>query len=291
MTHTIQTAFVLLSGFILGAWAGDKPVVFVSVPPQAWLVKRLAGEAVEVQTLLPPGANPHTFEPTAKQVRKLTAASVYLTLGMSFERALARRAGSLSASLKVADMDAGITKLGASAHEHDHEAEGHVCGVDGDPHIWLSPRLMCAMASNTVTALGEALPQQRDALAARLPGTVAELMAVDAEVREKLASLRVKTWVVYHPSWSYFAKDYGLSLLVIEQDGKVPSARHLVEVIGEARAAGVKVVCAEPQYDKRPALTLAQQLGARLEMIDPLQEDWPALMRGVTEKLAGGDVP
>ena len=282
--------FCIWPGLSLVAQAGERPVVFVSVPPQAWLVKRLAGEAVEVQTLLPPGANPHTFEPTAKQVKKLTAASVYLTLGMPFELALARRAGSLSASLKVAGMDAGIAKLGASAHEHDHEAEGHVCGVGGDPHIWLSPRLMCAMASNTVAALGEALPEQRAALAGRLPATVAELMAVDAEVREKLAALRVKTWVVYHPSWSYFGQDYGLSLLVIEQDGKAPAARHLAEVIGQARAAGVKVVCAEPQYDQRPAQTLAQQLGARLEMIDPLQEDWPALMRGVAEKLAGGDV-
>ncbi len=267
--------------------AGEKPVVFVSVPPQAWLVKRLAGEAVEVQTLLPPGANPHTFEPTAKQVKKLAEASAYLTLGMPFEMAIAKRAGSLNPSLKVAGMDQGIVKITGEAHDHE---EGHACGVGGDPHIWLSPRLMCAMASNTVAALSQALPQQRAGLAEHLPAAVAEIQAADAVVRNKTGTLRVKTWVVYHPSWSYFAADYGLSLLVIEQDGKPPAARHLAEVIGLAKAAGVNMVCAEPQYDKRPAQTLAQQLGARLELIDPLQEDWPALMRDVAEKLAGGDV-
>ncbi len=282
--------FVLLVCLAWGARAGERPVVFVSVPPQAWLVKRLAGEAVEVQTLLTAGANPHTFEPSGRQVKKLSGAALYLTLGMPFEMALAGRAGSLSPSLKVVGMDAGIAKIAASAHDHGHEDAGHVCGVGGDPHIWLSPRLMCAMASNTVAALAQALPQQRAALAEKLQAAVSEIAAVDAEVRGKLGSLRMRTWVVYHPSWNYFAEDYGLTLLVIEQDGKAPSAKHLVGVIGQARAAGAQVVCAEPQYDKRPAQTLAEQLGARLVTLDPLQEDWPALMRDVAEKLAGGDV-
>lgn len=275
--------------FALGVMAAEKPVVFVSIPPQVWLVKHLAGEAVEVQTLLTPGANPHTFEPDARQVRKLSEATLFLTLGMPFELALVGRAGSLNASLRAVGMDAGIEKSTAAPHAHGSEA-GHICGAGGDPHIWLSPRLMCAMASNTAAALSQMLPQQRVALANNLQATVREILAAEAAVRGKLALLRVKTWVVYHPSWNYFAKDFGLSLLVIEQDGKAPAARHLAEVIGQARAAGVKVVFAERQYDRRPAQALAQQLGARLETIDPLQEDWPMLMRGVAEKLAGGDV-
>jgi zinc transport system substrate-binding protein len=275
--------------FALDVMAAEKPVVFVSIPPQVWLVKHLAGEAVEVQALLTPGANPHTFEPDARQVRKLSGASLFLTLGMPFEMALADRAGSLNASLRVVGMDAGIAKIAAATHAHGSEA-GHVCDAGGDPHIWLSPRLMCAMASNAVAALSQLLPQQRESLASNLQATVSEILAAEAAVRGQLASLRVKTWVVYHPSWSYFSKDFGLSLLVIEQDGKAPAARHLAEVIGQARAAGVKVVFAERQYDRRPSQALAQQLGARLETIDPLQEDWPMLMRGVAEKLAGGDV-
>lgn len=274
---------------VLTAGAAEKPIVFVSIPPQAWLVKRLAGETVEVQTLLPPGANPHTFELDSRQMKKLSKASLYLTLGMPFDRVLAGQAGSLNAALKVVGMDAGIAKIAAEEHAHEAE-EGHVCGVGGDPHIWLSPRLMCAMASNTVSALGTLLPQQREALAGSLQATVAGIMAVDAGVRGKLDALRVKTWVAYHPSWSYFARDYGLTLVVIEQDGKAPAARHLAAVIGQARDAGVTVVFAERQYDPRSSQILARQLGARLEMTDPLQEDWPALMQDAAEKLAGGHV-
>jgi len=270
--------------FVAVLAAEERPVVFVSIPPQAWLVKRLAGEAVGVETLLTAGANPHTFEPGARQVKKLAGASLYLTLGMPFETRLAGRAGKLNPALKVLGMDAGIVKAGAD--EHDHHAGHDDCTAGGDPHIWLSPRLFCAMASNTVTALEQVIPQRRAEFSANLLKTVAEIGETDRAVRDAVQKVAERTWVVYHPSWGYFAADYGLTLLVIEQDGKAPAARHLAEVIGQARAAHVNVVFAEPQYDKRPAQTLADQIGARLETINPLQEDWVALMRAVAAKLA-----
>ena len=280
--------FVFLLAFAALTAAAEKPVVFVSIPPQAWLVRRLAGEAVEVQTLLTPGANPHTFEPGARQVKKLAEASLFLTLGIPFEAPLVRRAGKLNAALRVVGMDAGIAKLGAH-EEHVHGAgdPDTCCGEGGDPHIWLSPRLFGAMASNTVAALAALLPAQRGVLQTNLDRTVSEMDGVDRDVRAAVQRLPVKTWVAYHPSWRYFAADYGLTLLVIEEDGKAPSARHLADAIGAAHAAGAKVVFAEPQYDRRTAQALADQIGARLETVDPLREDWDALMREAAAKLAG----
>jgi zinc transport system substrate-binding protein len=279
---------------VFTAVAQERPVVFVSIPPQAWLVKRLAGDSAEVQTLLAAGANPHTYEPTARQLKKLAGASLYLTVGMPFETPLAARAARLNPSLAVAAMDAGIAKRGGGCCGHAHgkmskDENGHGHGhhhEGGDPHIWLAPHLLCAMASNTVAALERALPQQRGEIAANLEETVAEIRAADEAVRAKLSGLTVRTWVVYHPSWAYFSEVYGLTLLAVEEDGKPPSAKHLAGVIRQAQAAGVRTVFAEPQYDKRPVQTLAKQLGARLAVIDPLAEDWPALMRDVAEKLS-----
>lgn len=275
----VPLLFFLIAALAVGA--DEKPVVFVSIPPQAWLVKRLAGGVVDVQTLLTAGANPHTFEPGARQVKKLSTAALYLTLGMPFEAPLVGRAGTLNPALKVIGMDAGIVKLGAAHHDHDG-----CCDAGGDPHIWLSPRLFAAMASNTVAALTLILPGQTKALGANLVKTVAEINETDRAVRDAVRKLTVKTWVAYHPSWRYFAADYGLSLLVIEEDGKTPAARHLVDVIGQAKAAGVVVVFAEPQYDKRLAQTLATAVGARLETIDPLREDGLATLLEVAAKLA-----
>jgi len=269
--------------------AAGKPVVFVSIPPQAWLVNRLAGEAVDVQPLLTAGANPHTFEPGAWQVKKLSAASLYLTVGLPFERPLVARAVRLNPSLRVAGADAGIVKLGGGCAHDGTEAKGRsaCCDAGGDPHVWLSPRLFAVMASNTAAALTQVLPGRADAVRANMDRTVAEIGAVDRTVRCALRTGAVKTWVTYHPSWRYFAADYGLTLLTIEEDGKEPSARHLAEVIGQARAAGVAVVFAEPQHDVRSAQTLAQTLGARLETVDPLREDWAETLREAAAKLSG----
>ncbi|MDD4017767.1 MAG: zinc ABC transporter substrate-binding protein [Kiritimatiellae bacterium] len=261
--------------------------MFVSIPPQAWLVKRLAGESVEVQTLLPAGADPHTYEPSARQVKRLSETALVFTLGLPFEARLVLQAGKLNPALKVVAMDAGIPKHGAGTHEHHGTEPGHVCAAGGDPHIWLSPRLLCAMASNTVAALEAALPQQGAALEGALAKTLDDIRETDEAVRARLRNAPVKIWVVYHPSWRYFAEEYGLSLLVLEQDGKAPAARHLAEVIRHAKEAGVKVVFAEPQYDVKPAQTLATHIGARLVLVDPLSEAWPSLMRDVAKILAG----
>jgi zinc transport system substrate-binding protein len=294
MRLSIRNRCAAVAGMLLAGgaavWAQERPVVFVSIPPQAWLVKRLAGDAADVQTLLANGANPHTYEPTARQLKQLSDAALFLTIGLPFEVPLTARAARLNTALAVAAMDAGVAKR--EGHEHAHVRDrghgelGHVCAAGGDPHIWLAPPLLCAMASNTVTALERMLPQQRAALAANLEKTVAEIRAVDGAVRAKLGGLTVRTWVVYHPSWAYFADTYGLTLLAVEADGRPPSAKQLANVIRQAQDAGVRTVFAEPQYDKRPVKTLAKQIGARLEVIDPLAEDWPALMRDVAEKLS-----
>lgn len=273
------------------ARAREVPLIFVSIPPQAWLVRELAGELVAVDTLLKAGANPHSFEPTSRQLRSLAQAKLYLTIGMPFEQVLVQRVAALNRGMASVGMDVGIEKLGGTHHHHadgdDHAAHGgSCCAHDGhDPHIWLEPKLMCMMASNTTTALMALLPERRTELQARLKDTVRGVVALDSEIRERLSKLAPRAWVVYHPSWSYFARSYDLRLIAVEEDGKAPSARHLAGVIKEAREVGVKAVFAEPQYDKRAAATLAKQLGARMTMIDPLAEDWPQLLRTVSERL------
>ena len=264
----------------------QKPIVFVSIPPQLWLTKQIAGDAVDIQTLLPAGANPHTFEPTAKQIKKLAEASLALTIGLEFERSLVGRAQKLNFKLVAAPVDAGIEKLGAHAH-HTHAPGGGCacCGTGGDPHIWLSPRRYAAMASNTTAALAQLLPKDTQTFEARRDAVMSEIRKIDAEIQRALEHAAVKTCVVYHPSWTYFAADYGFTLLTIEQDGKTPSAKHLATVIAKAKAENAKVVISEPQYNQRPAQTVAKQIGARVELLNSLQEDWPALLREASSVL------
>lgn len=262
--------FALLSGCLpllpppLSAGA-PRPAVFVSIPPQAWLVRAIAGGRLDVRVLLPRGADPHTYEPTARQMRALSGAALYLTQGMPFEEKILPRAAALNPSMAVAPMDEGIAKRGGGP------------GRPGDPHVWLSPPLFARMATNTVRALERAFPEGRGAWRAGLDRASAPIRAADAAFRRKSDGNRA--WAVYHPAWDYLADAYGWKLLVIERDGRPPSARSLAAIIKAARRAGVATVLVHPQNDPRPARLVAEQIGARLVEADPLQEDWPALMR------------
>jgi zinc transport system substrate-binding protein len=244
------------------------PVVFVSIPPQAWLVRSIAGEALDVRTLLPAGANPHTFEPTVRQMKALAASSLYFTEGVAFEASLVPHLKSLNPSLRVEPMDRGIAKRA------DPDGDG-----GGDPHVWLAPSLYAAMASNAVAVLDASFPERRGDFAAGLAKTLAAVFSADAEIRKARSAGPAFTWVVYHPALDYFTAAYGGRTLVIEEDGKAPSPRHLAAVIREAGACRASCVLVSPGNDPRCPKLVAGQLGLPLVIFNPLQEDWPALMR------------
>lgn len=259
-------------------WSAEapRPVVLVSIPPQVWLTRALVGSAAEVRCLLPAGANPHTFEPDARQTRVMAEAQLFLPIGMPFERAFTQRLQGLNPRLVLAPTDRGIAKF-ADGCGDPHEA--------GDPHIWLSPRRFARVAENTAAALEQALPACRGEIAVRLPAVLAQIRALDAELARRLAAAPCKTWIVCHPSWTYFAADYGFHLLTLEEEGKASNARHLVQIMQAAKAAKARAVFSEPRLNRRPAETLAAGFGGRVVELDPLQEAWPDLMRKVTDEL------
>lgn len=276
------------------AIAQSKPTIFVSIPPQAWLVDQLAGSLVQSETLLTPGANPHIFEPTPRQIRSLSTSTLYLTIGFTFEEAIVSRSARINRNLKTASMGTGIDRLHGHDHHHDDDHDHATCqGSDGDPHYWLSPRHYATMASNTVAAIKPLLatPQQQQQLDDNLAALTKRIATLDQQIRQNLKELPTRTWLVYHPSWSYFAADYNLKLLVIESDGKAPGARHLAEIIRQAKPLGITTIYTEPQYDPKPAHALAIQLNAQVKLLNPLQYEWLELMQQVTESLSGTPLP
>jgi zinc transport system substrate-binding protein len=273
--------------------------VCVALPPQRWLTQKLAGERVVINLLLQPGQNPHTFEPTARQVAELTRADLFFTLGLPFERTIAAKARAVRPRLTVCDMAAGVPRraLGAAeGHQHDGAAPGardddDDCRAGGDPHVWLAPSAMLQMASNTVAALAARDPDGRAFYAARLARLTAEITALDQELRAALAPARGGLLLSYHPSWGYFADAYGLRQAAIEAEGRPPSARQLARLIETALGANVRLVLTEPAYDPKPARTVAQQIGAELVVADPLAEAWDANLRALAARLGAAATP
>jgi zinc transport system substrate-binding protein len=249
--------------------------VTATVPPQAWLVRRLGGERVTVEVLLPPGADVHTYETTPQQVQRLDAARLIVEVGhpaLPLERQLLAHVARRSPAPEIVSMAAAGRALGVAIAEDD-------------PHLWLSPAVMSATARGVAAALARLDPPATALYERNLASLLAEVDAVDAEVRHELASLPQRRFLVYHPSWGCFAQHYGLEQVAIEADGKEPSARRLVALVEQARADGTRAVFVQEGVADRPARVLAAELGAAVVPLDALAEDWPATMRLAAARL------
>ena len=285
----------LLGGCVLlggsAALAAEKLQVFVTILPQAFLVERLAGEAVELHILAARGQDPHTFEATPRQAAALAQAHLFLTMDLPFEKALVAKATANNRTLRVVDATSGITRLPMAAHHHDDHAGAAKAGPDHDqgepdPHVWLAPANLTIMAANMAAALETAMPERREELRRNLNALRAELATLDQRLTALLAPHRGQTFYVFHPAFGYFAQAYGLSQEAVETGGKSPSPKQLQQLIRAARADGVKIIFVQPQFDARAATTVARAIGGRVVPIDPMAREVTANLASMAQAVA-----
>lgn len=261
------------------------PKVMVSILPQKFLVQRLAGDALEVTVMVGPGESPATYEPGPRRMAELEQAALYYRIGVPFEQVWMGRIQAENPDLPVLDARNGIELRYIDGHHHeaahDHGAEPR------DPHIWLSPPLMRTMAAKLAQRLEALWPEQAARFDENLRTLDADLLALDREIRATLNTSGVDRFMVFHPSWGYFADAYGLAQIPIEREGKEPGARALAELIDQARAQAIQVIFVQPQFSQHQAQALARATNARVAALDPLSEDYLTNMRAVARAIAG----
>ncbi len=269
---------MLLAVGIVGAGclhAPERPVVAVSLLPQAWFVESLVGSDVDVRVLLPPGANEATFEPNLQTLLALRSATLYIRLG---HPAFAFESTWLPGLLADGGPDTVVACPGTKGSPPAQRAE--------DPHVWLSPTVASAMADCIAAALERGFPAWRASIEARHRTLREDIAGLDRELGERLATVSGRTMFVHHPAWGHFASHYGIEQVAIEQDGKEPDPLRLSRYIQRARAAGARVIFVEPQFSSRSAAAVADAIGASLVTIDPLARDWPDNLRRVADEVA-----
>lgn len=269
----------------------DKITVAVSILPQAWLVKKIGGQHVEVLTLMQPGGQAETYQPTDAMVGQVANASVYFRIGVPFENGPWFEALQASTQLTIVDTRQGIPLRRLTRHLHESETTDPHTDWDQahggeDPHIWLCPRLLKLQASTVADALGRLDPLHEPQYQANLRALEAELDALDGDVRQRLEPFRGRTILVFHPAWGYFAHEYGLRQIAIELEGKDPTDHELTRLQQLARRERIAVVFVQPQFSGRSARAVAGAIGARLEQLDPLAPDVPANMVRVAQAMA-----
>jgi zinc transport system substrate-binding protein len=264
--------------------AGRPIRVFTGIQPIAGLAERIGGDRVEVETLLRPGDNPHTFEPRPRQAAALGRADLVLVCGFPFERKLTSQFSGRSSNPVVADLRAGIRitrepEDDASSHEHGH---GH---AESDPHVWLSPSLLRILSLNLFESLKASDPASESYFRGRLDRLIDALDSLDRGTGQALAPYRGRAFLAAHPSFGWFAEAYGLKQLSVESEGKSPSARGLASIVREARKERVSIVFTEPQFDPSGAEAVAKAIGGTVAAIDPLGRDALATIRTFKELL------
>ena len=297
MKNLLRTSIsVICLSFIWGIFSPPTPAiaekslhVAVSILPQKYFVKKIGGDRVHVSVMVLPGANPATYEPKPRQMVNLARSAIYFAIGVPFEKNWLPKFAQANPKMKIVRTQAGITKIPMKAGGHGHHGAEHddetISANAKDPHIWLSPPLVIVQAKIILEGLTMADPAGRKIYESNYRAFIKELKDLNLELKEVFQTTGQNArFMVYHPSWGYFAKTYGLEQIPIELEGKKPSPRQLLELIKEAREDRIKVIFVQPQFSEKSAETIANAIGGKVVFADPLAEDWKNNLLQVAEK-------
>lgn len=255
----------------------DKPIVTVSIEPQRWVAERLVGDKMEVRSLLGRGGNPESYEPAFSHLASLERSRVYMTMGnLGFEDAILRKVSANNPDLRIVCTSDSINLLHATHGDHDHGA---------DPHVWSSAANMRVMARNMLRVLCETDPENAATYKRNFELLTAHIDSVNSACDSILAPVRGATFLVWHPSLSYFARDYGLTQLSVGAEGKEHSVSETKDLLERVRETGADVFLIQKDFDSSQAKTLAREL--RTVVIDPMNYEWDTEMLHTARSIAG----
>ncbi len=271
-----------------------KLTVLVSIVPQKYFVEQIAGDLVEVMVLIPPGASPVAYEISPHDMRIVSDANVWFTIGLQRENSWRDDFASLNNDLHILSTIEQIQRLSIERygipdehteneshhHEPDHEHSGF------DPHVWLSPELVALQAEEICNALSEIDPVHSDIYSSNLTLFLAEISDLQNEIHRLIDPCTGKSFMVFHPSWGYFADEFNLIQVPIEIAGGEPSPGEMAGLVDYGLSASVEAVFVSPQFSESSAETIAEEINASVIFIDPLAENWTENLLYVASQLS-----
>jgi len=253
-------------------WTEPIPI-FVSIIPQKYFVERIGGNDVTVEVMVKPGESPATFNPNPKKMSRLANSKLYFSIGVPFERIWISRLKAIHPDLQF------ISLHNKSSNPRDEH----------DPHIWLSPLLAKKMLAEIEAALSKAKPERAEFFKMNSINLAQELDILDQEIRDIIATAKSRNFMVFHPAWSYFAETYDLKQVAIEHQGKEPGPRALQQIINTGKKLKIKTIFVQRQFGLSVAKNVSQIIGANVEEIDPLAENYFENMRKIAKAISGAN--
>lgn len=305
--HTNQTSNIILTVLLIGILLSfsacqpseqpkqdlNKIQVMVSILPQAYFVERIGGDQVAIQVMVSPGEEAHTYEPTPEQMKALSTADLFFTIGIEYEDTWIPRFEDINPELTFVDSTEGITRIPIiEAHDH-HEDQGpdeetvYQADENGlDPHVWLSPQNGKLIAQNILTTLKEFSPQNAQTFQDNYTALITDIDQLDANISASLSGVEQRTFMVFHPAWGYFADQYHLEQVAVQVGGQDPSPSELADLVEIARDEAVRVIFVQPTFSSADAEAIAKEIDAEIAFVDPLARDWLQNLQSVATTLA-----
>jgi zinc transport system substrate-binding protein len=259
---------VLISCNRSGSVKNEK-IISVSIPPFRYFVEAIADSEFTVNILVPAGSNPHIYEPVPEQITRLSKSVAYISDGyLGFEITWLDRFYEMNKNMKRITLGDKIDLIKPTEAHDSHDIEG------ADPHFWVSPKCALIIASEIRSLVTELNPGSKDKYNLNYRKLVRLINSIDSTAKVRFSGYTGKSFMIFHPTLGYLAKDYNLTQVAVENEGKEPTPAYLRGLIDIVRARNIKTIFVQREYDTKNAGAISSETGAVLEMIDPLSEEW-----------------
>jgi len=284
----ITLLFLLLTSYIF-----SNINAVVSILPEQTFVKAIGGNKVNVSLMVLPGNSPHTYEPKPSQMKDVAKAELYFAIGVEFENVWLPKFKDLNSKMHIIDLTHKIHMLKMQAHaehgKHEHqEHDGHKTEEGNDPHVWTSPDNVKIIAGHIYAALSKADPANESYYKQNYDKFISLINQTDRKIKSILSSKPKGTkFMVFHPSWGYFAQTYGLKQLPVELEGKSPKPKELINLIKEAKEEQISAIFTQPEFSDSIAKVMANELHIKVIKVSPLAPNWSENIINIANAIAG----
>jgi zinc transport system substrate-binding protein len=258
----------------------SEKIITVSIPPFKYFIKAIGGNDFTVNIMVPAGSNPHIYEPVPEQIASLRKSLAYISDGyLGFEMTWLDRFYETNNRMKKLSLGDKIDLIRPAENLHSENIEG------ADPHYWISPKCGLIIAAEVKSLLIELNPEKSDQYEVKYNDLVKSINDIDNKAIRLFEAYKDRKFMIFHPTLSYFARDYGLKEIAVENEGKEPTPSSLRELIDVGKANKIRVIFVQREYDTKNASSIAAETGAILETIDPLSEDWAKSVEQIIDEI------
>lgn len=271
-------AMILIS---CGNSVQEKRMITVSILPQKFMLKKIVGDRFEISCMLNEGNNPEAYEPSMTHLMNIEHSVAYFCIGyIGFEDAIVGKAHVNNPNLKIFNTSKGVEVIRGTHFSPEGEHN------EADPHLWTSVANAIKISQNMLAAVVELDPDNADEYTLNFNAFKSELDSLDSRIKSQLTGKQGSAFLVWHPSLSYFARDYGLRQVSLEYEGKEIPIDKLKQNIDAARESGAHVLFVQREFDSRQAETIGEELGVKMVKINPMSYNWETELENIANAIA-----